>query len=443
MTRSIPLRSKTISWPQGNLLNFLRRADGSPRFFWESERSETAYAGFGICAEVRAEGAERFSQISQLLRQFSWVKDTSNNQNTPFKRGPIWFGGFSFFEDFDPAVEDPLWDGFTAARFVLPEYLLTRIRGKSWLTVFAVGRVDEDPFTLDEMLWDIPAPETLSAPMRNPDLWQMQELIDKERWEAITSAAIQKIHAGELEKVVLARGRELIGTGSTNPLQVLATLGSQYPNCYRFMLEPEPGNIFFGASPELLLKVNGKRLFTMGLAGSIRRGKTLEDDQKLGFRMMSKQKELEEHRLVVSAIQDNLAGITQELEIQPLQILKLSNIQHLYTPIRARLNGGTDILDILASLHPTPAVGGLPRSVANCLIRASEPVPRGWYASPIGWLSSDGDGEFAVALRSAVANREKVRLYAGAGIVAGSDPKNEWREIDLKLQPIMDALDGN
>ena len=226
----------------------------------------------------------------------------------------------------------------------------------------------------------------------------------------------------------------------------LNILNDEYADCYRFLFEPRPGHAFLGATPELLVRVKGHTLVTMALAGSQRRGRDAAEDAELERDLINSAKDQHEHLLVINDLRTRLqsqVSPSQEgggLQIGKTQSLKLRNIQHLFTPVQAALQQAKGVLPELALLHPTPALGGMPREAANQFIRAAEPVTRGWYAAPIGWLDANLDGEFAVAIRSAVVQRERAWLYAGCGIVAGSEPQKEWDETALKFKPMLRAL---
>jgi menaquinone-specific isochorismate synthase len=240
---------------------------------------------------------------------------------------------------------------------------------------------------------------------------------------------------------VLSRIGEVWLDGRADVTGALAFLDRHYANSFRFLFEPRPHHAFFGATPELLIAVDNRRIATMALAGSVRRGRSPAEDAALADRLLHDAKERREHDLVVRAIERRLSPLTQSLAIPPKPIvLPLANIQHLYTPIEGRLQQATDALTLVELLHPTPALGGSPRDLAMDFIRQAEPAPRGWYAGPVGWLDANLDGAFAVAIRSAVTQEERVWLYAGAGIVPGSDPRQEWEETGLKFQPILEAL---
>jgi menaquinone-specific isochorismate synthase len=221
----------------------------------------------------------------------------------------------------------------------------------------------------------------------------------------------------------------------------LAFLIEHYPECYRFLFEPRPYHAFYGATPELIAKVNDKQVATMGLAGSIRRGDTPEEDDAFAIQLLNDPKERHEHRLVVEALRERLGAITDTLDIPTkTAVYKLSNIQHLYTPITGQLKRRSGILPVVELLHPTPALGGKPRDLAMDVIRETETAPRGWYAAPIGWIDYQLDGVFSVAIRSAVSQEKRVWMYAGAGIVGDSIPQKEWDETALKFRPMLNAL---
>ena len=177
----------------------------------------------------------------------------------------------------------------------------------------------------------------------------------------------------------------------------------------------------------------------MALAGSAARDETEDADHRLGADLLASDKEREEHAIVVEKMRDRLAPVMDSFEIGNSDLLKLTNIQHINTPIRGIVKHRSGILPLVELLHPTPALGGDPRPEALRLIRELEPIPRGWYGAPVGWIDSQLDGEFAVAIRSAVAQEARAWVYAGAGIVADSEPRSEWAETELKFRPMLDA----
>ncbi len=252
------------------------------------------------------------------------------------------------------------------------------------------------------------------------------------------------MRAGDYDNVVLSRTCDVSFDQPVDPVLALANLERRYPNAHRFLIEVLPGHAFFGATPELLAAVEDGALRTAALAGSRRRGATHAEDDALAAELMATPKERHEHAVVVDALREMLAPMARSLDIPDTPTLyRLSNIQHLYTPVRAQLDAGYHALDVVERLHPTPALGGYPRAEAIDAIKRLETVERGWYASPVGWIDPNGDGTFAVAHRSAVSAGDSARLYAGAGIVADSDPDREWEETGLKFKPLLEALGVN
>ncbi|HEY9640677.1 MAG TPA: isochorismate synthase, partial [Coleofasciculaceae cyanobacterium] len=212
-------------------------------------------------------------------------------------------------------------------------------------------------------------------------------------------------------------------------------------DCYVFSAGNGKGQSMIGASPERLLSVQNQRLITDALAGSAPRGQTAAEDQQLAQQLLNSDKEQREHRLVVDFITQQLAavGLVPHYAAVPT-LLQLSNIQHLHTPIHAAFSAEQHPLEILAKLHPTPAVAGMPRAIACQQIRQYEQFERSLYAAPLGWVDAQGNAEFIVGIRSALLKGNQARLYAGAGIVAGSDPARELAEVRLKLQALLQAL---
>ena len=438
------LVSYTLPAPDITAANFLKQAVGQARIYWQDGRSDVTFAGFGVAANLFAWGERRFDQIEQQARALFDGAVVLNDG--PKLAAPRLFGGFAFNDDFLP---DNTWSVHHPAHFVLPHYQLVRIGKESWLTINALLPVEE---TADLLRADLhqallaryqllrqtegetaKSPAAVSPTMNYP--------MSFAEWAASINEARHQIATTPLEKVVLARVCELRFEQPVDVDGALAYLKQHYAGCYRFLFEPRPHHAFYGATPELLAQVNGRTFHSMGLAGSIRRSPDPLQDELLGQQLLNSAKDRHEHEVVVMAMLNRLAPITSKLEIAPQPgVYKLSNIQHLHTPIRAELTDPQGILPLVKLLHPTPALGGAPRDLALDFISQAEPVPRGWYAAPIGWIDGNLDGTFAVAIRSAVSQQERVWLYAGAGIVADSDPDLEWQETALKFRPMKECL---
>jgi menaquinone-specific isochorismate synthase len=252
---------------------------------------------------------------------------------------------------------------------------------------------------------------------------------------------LERIAAGEFQKIVLARARDVVAAEPLHPLRVLNALRQRFPDCYAFSAANGRGQSFIGASPERLVRVSRGVLETEALAGSAPRGAGASEDAAAGAALLRSEKDRREHRLVLDSILRRLAplGLRAEYPDTP-GLRRLANVQHLHTPVRAVLPEGVRLLDALARLHPTPAVGGSPRAAAVARIRELEGFPRGLYAGALGWINARGGGEFFVGLRSALVDGATARIYAGAGIVAGSEPEREYAETELKFRAVLDAL---
>lgn len=426
-----------VTWDQ-----FLYQAEGLPRYYWENKRDEISLAGRGTAIELTAWGEKRFETIQNHAEEL-FAGSILFNDEEPLA-SPRLFGGFAFREDFVP---DKTWWDFTPAHFVLPHYQLLSVRGQTWLTINASIPQNEDPKSIqDELRRALQAKiselQARSRIHKNEiqDAIQINYPLPYDIWRSNIANATQRIRDGELKKVVLARIAEARFDHRVNVLAVLQYLAEVYPDTYRFLFEPRPFHAFYGATPELLVKVSSNTLETMALAGSIGRGSTPEMDEIYAQQLLSSVKDRHEHQLVVDEIRRRLIPLTSDLNIADTGIMRLSNIQHIHTPIQGKLKHGKGVLPIVAALHPTPALGGDPRELAMTLISELETVPRGWYGAPIGWIDRHMDGQFGVGIRSAVVQDKRVWMYAGVGIVAASDPQKEWDETELKFRPMLNAL---
>ena len=429
--------------------HFLHLAKGHERFYWRAGRAGHTCAGMGVAADLMAWGENRFQSIE---RQASALFEHAVLLNPDMTEAmPRLFGGFAFRDDFTP---DNTWAGFNPAHFVLPHYQLVCHGDECWLTINALLPLDEDPAAnlsqlaqaLDARYDILCEKQPTKSKKSSAANYVLSYPMSYETWAEMIHAAHDRFQAQALEKTVLARVCEARLEADRNEVvdtdAALNYLIDQYADCYTFLFEPRPAHTFMGATPELLVSVEVDQLSTMGLAGSIQRGATSAEDEQLAQALLSSTKDCYEHDLVVQAMRQRLTPLTATLDVpsEP-SIYQLSNIQHLYTPITGRLHstaGG--VLPLVETLHPTPALGGAPRAKALQFIREHEPVPRGWYAAPIGWIDYEMNGMFGVAIRSAVVRRQRVWLYAGAGIVAASQPALEWEETGWKFRPILEAL---
>jgi isochorismate synthase len=269
----------------------------------------------------------------------------------------------------------------------------------------------------------------------------VDELIPAEAWKETVAAAADAVRDGGLKKVVLARAIR-IRASRLDPIRALRRLGADYPGCTLFAVA-HGDRCFLGATPERLVRIRHGEVSVTAVAGSAPRGATEDEDRRLGEGLLANPKDLAEHAVVVDALRDALSRIctTVSVEADPV-VLKVRNVQHLSTPVTGTLRERRTALDLVELLHPTPAVGGAPRDEALRWIHEHEGLERGWYAGPVGWVDRTGDGEFAVAIRSALLRGAEALVFAGCGIMGSSDPDQEYAESWLKLRPILSALNG-
>lgn len=419
-----------------------------------SQPSETfSLVGVGAAFTLTVGTAGRFRQAArrwQELTQEALVEGLAPS----VPAGPLLLGGFAFDEQL-PATA--LWAAYPAGQLVLPQLLFTQTETDHWLTWNAVIEPDSDVVAEYAKLMQLrEGLVSFVGPYRRPSAWPNarpgprsalpQRVLERVAlrapadWQAEVAQAAQLVRQGALEKVVLARAVQLQAQQPFQAASALRHLAAHYAGCYIFAIA-NGAQCFLGATPEQLVRLRDNQVSTMALAGSIQRGGTSVEDYELGQELLSSTKDRHEHAIVVRAVVEALGETCLGPQYHGVPtLLKLGNIQHLYTPIVGKLANGYTLLDLVERLHPTPAVGGRPREAALAIIRACEKLDRGWYAGPVGWLDAGGEGEFAVALRSALLAGSTATLFAGCGIMADSDPEREYVEADLKLNPMLRAL---
>ncbi len=417
-----------------------RRA-GEPWFCLEQpDRDGWALAALGCVHELAAGGAERFAAVAHDWRELI-ARSVADPPEGPSGSGLVALGGFPFAPD---GALSPAWAGFASASLIVPELSLARSKGELWITVNF--RVDPDD-TVDDLLARLEVRlgelRERALPMLDPaptGSYEVVSAMPPSHYEEAVARAVQRIAAGELEKVVLAREVEVHAPISHDPGAVLGLLREAFPACYVFAVG-RGQDTFVAASPELLVRREGQRASTVALAGSARRSADPAVDDHLGERLLHSDKDRHENAIVARRIVKALAPHAVWVAAEPEPALvRVANIQHLGAAIRAQLAAPIGAIELAGLLHPTPAVGGEPSSIAQTMIPALEGFDRGWYAGPVGWTDAIGDGEFCVALRCALLRGQVARCYAGCGIVRDSDPASELAETEVKLQALLPIL---
>ena len=420
------------------------RAPGQPWFCMEQPaRDGTAHAGIGVTLELDAAGLERFATLERRWRDLSERAVCDFPDAVP-GAGLVAVAGFAFADD---GADSPAWQGFGAASLTVPAAWLARHGDVTWLTCNML--VHHDDHDLDALLERALAPvaslRERPLPLFDPapvGRFSVHSPMPPAHYEEAVARAVERIRAGHLEKVVLAREVQVCAPRPHDPGAVFDVLRGGFPECFIYAVGRGDAT-FIGATPELLVRRDGNRASTVALAGSTRRSADPAVDDHLGESLLHSDKNRHENRLVAERIAKALAPHSVWVTVAPEPVLiKVANIQHLAAPIRAQLTEAVGALALAGVLHPTPAVGGEPDEVARRLIPALEGLDRGWYAGTLGWTDTSGDGEFCVTLRCALLRGELASCYAGCGVVADSDPASELAETEVKLQALLPVLSG-
>lgn len=406
------------------------------RTFWAEPSRESILIGIGTAMALEAEGLNRFKEIDRKWQQLL-EHAVIFNEATIIGTGPTIIGGFNF----DPLKEkSALWKSFPDAKLVLPKYMVTIYQENYYLTENYIVTQRDEPNTLLQKA-EMEKENLFQIPTFDDDVPSsiIKEEVEPQTWIQTVEQTTEQIKKKELEKVVLAREMRLYADVPFSPEHTLKHLLKEQTTSFVFAFEYGQ-DCFLGATPERLAKrINDEVLFTC-LAGSIKRGKTNEEDEQLGNFLLHDQKNRYEHQLVVDMIAHVAHKMCKNVHVPEHPILlKTPHVQHLYTPITAK-SADASLLEIIEVMHPTPALGGYPKETGIEKIRDIERLDRGWYAAPIGWMDYNGNGEFAAAIRSALLQEKQATLFAGVGLVADSDPMAEYEETLIKFKPMLSAL---
>lgn len=397
--------------------------------------------GFSVLKNFSTEGlnvpAEIDGETGSLKRRLK-----SNNRASGASPVPLLMGGLKFSPDYGNSI----WQDFKSSDWFLPEFILLR-RDAGSFAVFNFLCTQLSHINLDRTVSKFSG--LVSHNLFSEDsgtgsggFERISDPDDFKRWTEKMEYVLPKISGKELQKIVLSRRVDLKIAGKPSLPRIIGELEDNYPECYVFAYR-SGDSIFLGASPEKLVYISGGKLETDALAGSIPRGKTYEEDRLLGEELLGSRKNLAEQKAVLNFIAEELELYCSGINYSDKPVLKkLSNIQHLWTPVTAELKSGRTVLDVINALHPTPAVCGVPRKPARELIREIEGYNRGLYAGTLGWFNPENEGEFFVGIRSALLKKEILHAFAGCGIVEGSDILSEYRETELKLKPILSIFEN-
>jgi len=420
---------------------FASRAPGEPWMCFEQpDRDGSAVAALGAVVALEDRGHLRFERTAARWRELV-ARACLEPSGAPAGGGLIACGGFAFAPD---GGGSPHWSQFAPASLVVPEVALVRRGEEVWCTAAALVSSDQDPQACSVRIEArLAGLRERPLPLLDPHPAERHTIagaMAPEHYEAAVARAVELIAAGRLEKIVLAREVDVHGSSPHDAAAVFGVLREAFGGCFVYAVGRGEAT-FIGATPELLMRREGLRVSTVALAGSIGRSADPSVDDHLGERLLRSDKEREEHAIVARRIERALRGsaVWVTMPEEP-EVVRIANIQHLATAIRAQLAEPVAAVELAGLLHPTPAVGGEPAAVALPLIRALEGIDRGWYAGPLGWTDANEDGEFCVALRCALLHGSLARCYAGDGVVADSDPAAELAETEVKLGALLPVL---
>lgn len=420
------------------------RAPGEAWFCLEQPaRDGTAHAALGAALELDAAGADRFRSFDARWRELS-ARALCDSPDAAPGVGLVAVAGFAFA---DNGAASPAWQGFGPATLTVPAVWLARRGQSTWLTCTALVKHDDEDLegVFQRALAGVARLQERALPLFDPapvGHFTVHSPMPPAHYEEAVARAVERIKAGQLEKIVLAREVQVRAPQPHDPAAVFDVLRGGFPECFVYAVGRGDAT-FIGATPELLVRRDGSRASTVALAGSTRRSADPAVDDHLGESLLRSDKNRHENQLVADRIAAALAPYSVWVTVAPEPVLiKVANIQHLAAPIRAQLAQSVGALELAAALHPTPAVGGEPADVAERLIPALEGLDRGWYAGTLGWTDTNGDGEFCVTLRCALLRGSLASCYAGCGIVADSDPTSELAETEVKLQALLPVLAG-
>jgi menaquinone-specific isochorismate synthase len=397
-------------------------------------RQGEGIVGWGEAARITLPaGEDRFTAGEKWLRALLDGADVDDRVGEP-GCGPVAFASFTFDSASDGSV------------LVVPRVIAGRRNGRAWLTTIeAEQHGPRQPVPVQPALEQpAPAGPGAAAPQAAPaGVHWSDGSLDAAAWQRAVAAAVARIRSGQLAKVVLARDLSAHAPGGIDVRVLLRRLAARYPDCYTFACAG-----LIGATPELLIRRQGTDIRSLVLAGTAPRDQDPARDARLGAALLSSVKDTEEHQYAVAGVRAALAPLCDPLLVDGRpSLLRLANVQHLASAVTGRLAGAgnghtSSVLALAAALHPTGAVCGTPTEAAMDVIRELEGMDRGRYAGPVGWVDADGNGEMGIALRCAEVDGEQARLFAGCGIVAGSDPAAELAEAQAKFAPVRGAIEG-
>lgn len=431
------------SLPSLRLLKHLS-GTGSKQFYFSRPDENYSLTGIGSVLEKQFSGSSRLEEAEDFFIHWKNYTQYIGQNGSKEQSDQI----FLFQSTFFPEAPGDLWSGFAPVSLVLPKFLIQSTEDKTALSINLLVRPHSSFSRISDDLaqgysWIISQIQVLDNQSTIPG--QPEEVshqpVNSDRWTELVQRGVDGIKEQRFEKVVLSSQLRLRSSRQFNVYDITQRLELNYPNCTTFLLRNETGKTFLGATPEEFAQVKNGILHCDALAGSIQRGDSEFEDMQLGRELLESEKDRAEHRYVVEFLKHTLQSLVTTLSYPDSpDLLRLQNVQHLYTPFEGNVRQDTSLFQIIEKLHPTPAVGGIPVQRAVEFIAGHENYERGCYASPLGFLTSAGEMDLVVGLRSGLFDGNHATLFAGAGIVEDSDPAIEYDEIMMKFKPMLTAI---
>jgi len=410
-----------------NLLFWVHNQKVPQKIYWSDRKGEFEVAGIGTADSIEGNSPVNYKEL------FEYMEDRLSADNPHLR----YYGGFSFNE----ALCDNDWTDFANYRFFIPQFELCQNKGATTFA-FNIAIKNINDKTIENVVNQLSNVDfTESTHYRSvPIVQSRSDYPDKKMWNSMFDTAMHQLHQSRFEKIVLARKSTFEFDKSIDPMALIKHLKDITPNCYHFCFQTGEYQGFLGATPERLYKRVENSIETEAIAGTKPKGQTPDGDEQIKRELLSSDKETHEHQLVVEKIKRDLQDLCESIQTDnTFQLLQLKSGHHLITRMKGKLYSTVRDNLIIQNLHPTPAVAGFPVKQTIEAIEAIEPFNRGWYAGPIGYVGND-TVEFAVGIRSSLINKRFISLYAGAGIVKGSDVENEWNEIENKIKSFIDVF---
>jgi len=435
-----------IEVPKFQFLPYLKTAFCSPgrQFYFSRADSDFSMAAVGSILELNFSGKTRFDEGERFFNH--WKKLTTAISKDGFVEAAEQM--FLVQSTFSPEIQSKQWEGFSPLRLYIPQYLFTAEGNETQLFINQLFYPDSTTHSIERSFDEMYAKalQQIEFVQNQPETYtplpiESTQPAPANAWKSLVTTSVRQIKQDALEKVVLSTQLPVKSSGEFDVYGITKRLEADYPNCTTFLVRNEKGQTFLGATPEEFALIKDGRLHCDALAGSIQRGESKYEDEQFGRELFESTKDRSEHQYVVEFLSRTLQPLVSHLSYphEP-SLLKLQNVQHLYTPFEGKLKKNISLFKVIEQLHPTPAVGGIHAQSAMEFIAKHENYMRGCYAAPLGTLTTGGAMDLVVGLRSGLFDGNRATLFAGAGIVKDSDPDTEYDEIMMKFQPLLNAI---